>query len=117
MIFYRLDGAYSDVAEEATAFSGPRTPCYFGTFVALCPTHEMLDAERHWIRALTDELKPHALGTGAYVNVMRETDVADVRKVYGPKYRRLQAVKARIRSREHLPSKRQYPPGTRGGRS
>ncbi len=94
LIFYWLDGAYTHVAEEATAFGGPRTPCYFGNFIGLCPEKEMLPAERQWIRDLADELRPYALGSGTYVNVMPEPDVSDVQDVYGTKFTRLQTVKA-----------------------
>ena len=94
LVFYWLDGAYAQVAEEATAFGGPRTPCYFGNFIGLCPTQEMLPAERQWIRALADDLSPYTLGSGTYVNVMPEPDVSDVQDVYGAKFTRLQAVKA-----------------------
>ena len=65
LVFYWLDGAYAQVAEEATAFGGPRTPCYFGSFIGLCPTQEMLPAERQWIRALADDLSPYRLGSVA----------------------------------------------------
>ena len=94
LVFYWLDGAYAQVAEEATAFGGPRTPCFFGSFIGLCPTQEMLPAERQWIRGLADDLGPYALGSGTYVNVMPEADVSDVQDVYGAKFTRLQAVKA-----------------------
>ena len=94
LIFYWLDGAYTQVAEEATAFGGPRTPCYFGNLIALCPTQEMLADERQWIRALADDLRPYALGSGTYINVMPEPDVSDLQDVYGAKFTRLQAVKA-----------------------
>ncbi len=72
LIFYWLDGAYAEVHDQATAFSGPRTPCYFGNLIALCPTQEMLPAERQWIRDLSDDLRPYALGSTTYVNVTPE---------------------------------------------
>ena len=53
----------------------------------------MLPAERQWIRALADDLSPYTLGSGTYVNVMPEPDLADVQGVYGAKFTRLQAVK------------------------
>jgi FAD/FMN-containing dehydrogenase len=94
LIFYWLDGAYSEVAEDATAFGGPRAPCYFGNFIGLCPAPEMLPAERQWIRSLADDLAPYTLRSGSYVNVMPEPDVDEVQDVYGAKFARLQAVKA-----------------------
>lgn len=93
LIFYRLDGAYSSVGDDDTAFSGPRMPCYFGTLVGLCPEPEMLVSEREWVRALAEELEPHTLGAGTYVNVLPESDAATVQDAYGAKFARLQAVK------------------------
>ena len=94
LIFYWLDGAYAEVPEQATAFSGPRTPCYFGNFIALCPDQEMLPAERQWIRELSDDLRPYALGSMTYVNVTPEPDASEVQDVYGAKFSRLQDIKA-----------------------
>lgn len=91
--FYRLDGAYSEVADDATAFSGPRTPCYFANLIGLCPAPQMLGPERAWIRSLHGALQPYALGTGSYVNVAPELDTAGVRDTYGTKFARLQAIK------------------------
>ena len=109
LVFYWLDGAYAQVADEATAFGGPRTRCYFGSFIGLCPTQEMLPAERQWIRALANDLSPYTLGSGTYVNVMPEPDVSDVQDVYGGKFTRLQAVKAKLRSGQRLSPQRQHP--------
>jgi hypothetical protein len=69
LIFYRLDGAYAAVADQATAFSGPR------------------------IRELSDDLRPYTLGSMTYVNVTPEPDVDEVQDVYGAKFTRLQDVK------------------------
>jgi hypothetical protein len=93
LIFYRLDVAYSEVGENDTSFGGGRSPRYFGTFVALCPTPDMLPAERDWIRALFDALRPHMLGGGTYVNVLTEQDDARIRETYGAKFERLQMIK------------------------
>jgi Berberine and berberine like len=95
VLFYRLDQAYSEVAEDATAFGGGRTPRYAGFFVGLCPTPEMLIAEREWVRSLWDALSPHMMGTGTYVNALPEEDNVRIRDTYGEKYDRLLAVKAR----------------------
>lgn len=94
LIFYRLDSAYAEVSDEATAFSGPRTPCYFGNLVALCPAPELLPAERQWIRELHADLQPHTIYGGSYVNVTPEPDLAGIHDVYGSKFARLQAIKA-----------------------
>ncbi|MFT4167123.1 MAG: BBE domain-containing protein [Microlunatus sp.] len=83
----------AEVSDEATAYSGPRTPCYFATLVALCPTPELLPAERQWIRELHADLQPHAIYAGSYVNVSPEPDLAGIHDVYGSKLARLRAIK------------------------
>ena len=93
LIFYRLDEAYSEVRDDDTAYSGGRSPCYFGTFVALCPNQELLAAERMWVRSLFDALQPHMITAGTYVNVLVEADNARIRASYGAKYDRLSAIK------------------------
>jgi hypothetical protein len=50
--FFRLDGAYSQVGELDTAFSGGRSP-RFGVFIcAMTPDSTVLAAERTWARNL-----------------------------------------------------------------
>jgi hypothetical protein len=93
LIFYRLDQAYSDVADDATAYSGGRSPRYFATFIASCPTPELLVPERKWVQSLFESLRPHMMTTGTYVNVLVEADDARIRQSYGPKYDRLQIIK------------------------
>ena len=46
VLFYRLDEAYCEVGEDATAFGGGRSPRYEGFIIGLCPVPEMLAAER-----------------------------------------------------------------------
>ncbi|WP_237706695.1 FAD-binding oxidoreductase [Kribbella flavida] len=94
-LFYRLDGAYSQVAEDATAFAGGRSPRYACFVVGVCPAPELMPAEREWVRTFWEALQPHAFGSGAYVNALGE-EVSDdrVRAVYGAKYDRLARVKA-----------------------
>jgi hypothetical protein len=93
VLFYRLDEAFSDVGENDTAFGGGRSPRYFGTFVAICPTPDMLPAEREWVGSLFEALRPHMLGGGTYINVLAEQDDARVRETYGAKLDRLQMIK------------------------
>ena len=95
MLFYRLDEAYCDVGEDDTAFGGARTPRYTGFFIGLCPTQEMLVAERAWVRSLWDALSPHMMGGGTYVNGLAEADNDRLRATYGAKYDRLAAVKTK----------------------
>ncbi|MEU0095507.1 FAD-binding oxidoreductase [Kribbella sp. NPDC006257] len=93
-LFYRLDEAYSEVGEDDTAFGGGRSPRYAVFIVAICPTPELLDHDRAWVRSFWEALRPHAIGIGGYVNAMAESEDARVRATYGPKYERLARIKA-----------------------
>ena len=93
LIFYRLDEAYSDVGDDDTAYSGGRSPRYFGTFVAVCPTPQLLVSEREWVQSVFDALRPHMITTGTYINVLVEADDRRVRESYGPKYDQLSLIK------------------------
>jgi FAD/FMN-containing dehydrogenase len=94
MLVYRLDGAYSSVPDDATAFSGSRAPGYAVFIVALCPTPELLEHDRAWARSFWDAVVPVSRGIGSYVNAMSDPDVDRVRTSYGAKYDRLAAIKA-----------------------
>jgi hypothetical protein len=50
VIFYRLDGAYSAVAQDATSFSGGRSPRYALFIIGVCPAPEVFVPEREWVR-------------------------------------------------------------------
>jgi FAD binding domain/Berberine and berberine like len=92
VLFYRVDGAYSSVGDDETAFGGDRSPGWYVFNVALCPTAEMLLAEREWVRGLYSAMAPHMV-TRTYVNVVDE-DNSDVAAAYGPeKYKRLAHIK------------------------
>jgi FAD/FMN-containing dehydrogenase len=94
LLFYRLDQAYSQVGENDTAFSGGRSPRFAVFIVAICPTPDILAADRAWARSFWQALLPHSLGAGSYVNAMTEFDDDRVRAAYGPaKYQRLAAIK------------------------
>ncbi|HWD81058.1 MAG TPA: FAD-binding oxidoreductase [Kribbella sp.] len=95
MLAYRLDGAYSKVPEDATAFSGSRAPGYAVFIVAVCPTPELLEHDRAWVRSFWEAMLPASRGTGSYVNALSDLDADDrVRASYGAKYDRLAAIKA-----------------------
>jgi hypothetical protein len=84
VLFYRLDGAYSAVAADATAFSGGRSPRYGVFIIGVCPAPEMLPGEREWVRGLAEALRPHAAGDGSYVNGSTDFDELDpVLSAYG----------------------------------
>ncbi|HLI39240.1 MAG TPA: FAD-binding oxidoreductase [Streptosporangiaceae bacterium] len=92
--FYRLDGAYSQIGEDDTAFGGGRSPRYAAFIVAFCSAPHLLPAERAWARSLWGAMLPHSLGAGSYVNAMPETGEDRVRAAYGPaKYQRLAGIK------------------------
>ena len=46
LLFFRLDEAYCETGEDDTAFGGGRTPRFAGFVVGVCPTSELLPAER-----------------------------------------------------------------------
>jgi hypothetical protein len=94
LLFYRLDGAYSAVAEDETAFSGGRSPRYAVFIIALCPAPELLEADRAWVRSTWEALLPHT-EAGVYVNALTTTEDDRVKAAYGPaKYERLASIKA-----------------------
>jgi hypothetical protein len=96
LLFYRLDGAYSAVGDDETAFSGGRSPRYAVFIIAVCPTPELLDADRAWVRSTWEALLPHATENGVYVNALTTSDEDRVRAAYGPaKYNRLAGIKAK----------------------
>ena len=92
---FRLDGAFTEVDDDATAFGGERRPCYVLNTACVAPTPELLGADTAWVRAFWDALVPHARNAGSYVNFMVEKDQERILAAYGPeKYRRLAAIKA-----------------------
>jgi FAD/FMN-containing dehydrogenase len=96
LLFYRLDGAYSEVGDAETAFSGGRSPRY-GTFiVGAAPDAGLMAADRRWVRDFWSALRPHAVGSGdGYVNGTAEYQDEQVRGSYGAaKYKRLAGIKA-----------------------
>jgi hypothetical protein len=94
MTFYRLDEAYSVPADGDTAFGGSRSPHYTVFIVGMCPTAELLAAERVWVRSLWEALAPHIAPNETYVNAIGESNDNRVRTAYGPeKYERLAKIK------------------------
>jgi FAD/FMN-containing dehydrogenase len=96
LLFYRLDGAYSRVGDDETAFSGGRSPRYGAFIQGLAADADLLAAERHWVRGFWSALRPHAIGSGdGYVNGTTDTHDDQVRNSYGAaKYERLARIKA-----------------------
>ncbi|WP_067452141.1 FAD-binding oxidoreductase [Actinomadura macra] len=89
-----MAGEYHRVQEESTAFSGGRTGKYVVNVTAVCPDRESFETDRVWVRNYWEELAPHAVGKGSYINFMSEYDEDRVKAAYGAaKYARLAAVK------------------------
>ena len=105
MTIFSLGGAFADVAEQETAFSGSRVARYLVNVTAVAPDAELLATDRAWVRSVWQALLPHASELGGYVNCMADSaDSADgmadddenhVQTAYGPaKYQRLAQIKA-----------------------
>ena len=97
VLFYRVDGAYSALAEDATAFSGGRSP-RFGVFIiGVCPAPPVLSGEQAWVRSVAEAMPAYAVGDGSYVNGSSEFDDMDpVAAAYGAaKFGRLVELKSK----------------------
>jgi len=92
---YRLDGAYCEVDDDATAFSGARSPRYNVFIIVDGPVPELLEADRPWVRALHDALTVHSPVKDTYVNALAGDEGEDrMRAAYGAgKYERLAGIK------------------------
>jgi hypothetical protein len=96
LLVYRLDGAYSLVGDDETAFSGGRSPRYGFFIIGYAPDADLLAADRGWVRNLWEALRPHAISGGdGYVNGTADYQNDRVRGSYGTaKYTRLARIKA-----------------------
>jgi hypothetical protein len=96
VLFYRLDGAYSQVGDDETAFGGGRSPRYGAFFNAIATDTDTLAADREWVRGFWNALRPYAIGSGdGYVNASADLKSDRVRGTYGArKYDRLARIKA-----------------------
>lgn len=96
LLAYRLDGAYSRVGDDETAFSGGRSPRYNFFIIGYAPDADLLAADRGWVRNLWEALRPHAISGGdGYVNGTADYHNDRVRGSYGAaKYARLARIKA-----------------------
>lgn len=95
LLFYRLDGAYSRVGDDDTAFGGGRSPRFGAFVVGFAPDAGLLAADRGWVRDFWEALRPHAIGSGeGYVNSLVEYGEDRLRATYGPaKFDRLARIK------------------------
>jgi FAD/FMN-containing dehydrogenase len=92
---FPLGGRYAEIPDDATAFAGRRSTRWSISLVAQTEDAATLEADREWVRAAWQELRPFAGSDRAYVNFLGDVDEARVRTAYGEeKYRRLAALKA-----------------------
>ena len=64
---------------------------------AAAPNRELYEADRIWVRDFWDAMRPHATGSGGYINFLVEADDDRVRASYGEaKYQRLARLKAEV---------------------
>jgi FAD/FMN-containing dehydrogenase len=96
LLLYRLDGAFSMVGDDDTAFSGGRSPRFGAFIVGVAPDAAGLMAERRWVADMWEALRPYAIGSGdGYVNGTADYESDRVRNSYGTrKYERLARIKA-----------------------
>jgi hypothetical protein len=96
LLVYRLDGAFSQVGDDQTAFGGGRSPRYGAFIEGVTADADALAVERGWVRGFWEALRPHALGSGAgYINGVAEYSGDGVRGSYGTAtYERLARIKA-----------------------
>jgi hypothetical protein len=92
LFFYRLDGAYSQVGEDDTAFAGGRSPRFAVMIVGLATSAELLSAERVWVRAFLRR-RPGA------------------QQLWSGEVRATRAHQDGLRPAQRLPPQRQHPPG------
>ncbi|MEP6875840.1 MAG: FAD-binding oxidoreductase [Burkholderiales bacterium] len=93
---FTLAGAYRAPADADTAFGGSRSAGYVFNIEAATADRDVYEADRAWVRNFWDAMRPHATGSGGYVNFMVEVDDDRVRASYGEaKYQRLARIKAK----------------------
>jgi FAD/FMN-containing dehydrogenase len=90
-----MGGAYAEVGEDDTAWSGRRDVKYAMVVEGLAADADSFVGARHWARDTWEALLPMAEGPGTYVNMLAEVDDRIVRASYGEsKYARLARIKA-----------------------
>ncbi|MFX0580117.1 FAD-binding oxidoreductase [Nocardia nepalensis] len=96
MPIFVLDGAFTAVGEDDTAFGGARSAHYVCNIEAACPDAETLAVDRAWVRSTWEALRPFASNQGGYVNFMSDAGEDRVRASYGPtKYAKLADIKTK----------------------
>ena len=92
---FLLTGTFLEKSDGDTAFGGARSGGYVFNISAAAHTPDVFETDRAWVRAFWDAMRPHARGTGGYLNFQSDLDEDRVRASYGPeKYARLAQLKA-----------------------
>ena len=91
---FPLGGAYRRADSDATSFGGSRDIRFVVNISATALSPAEYEAERAWSRSYWGALVQHAATVGSYINFMTDYEEDRVRSAYGPKYERLQQVKA-----------------------
>ncbi|MEU7818532.1 FAD-binding oxidoreductase [Pseudonocardia sp. NPDC049154] len=95
VLIFPFGGAYAEVGDDDTAFGGGRGLRYVIAIEAIAPDSETMAIDRTWVRDTWDALRPAAVGSGSYVNLMAETPEDALRSAYGArKFERLAQIKA-----------------------
>jgi hypothetical protein len=95
MPIFSMRGAFTEVADDATAFGGPRRESILINIDSLATEPEPYAVDRAWVREFWEALVPVSSNSAGYVNFMAEYEADRVRTSYGPeKYERLARVKA-----------------------
>ncbi len=81
---FPLSGAFARIADADTAFGGSRHGKWVFNISATCATPEILAGDRAWVRDFWTALRPHATGSGTYVNFLTDADDDRIRNSYGP---------------------------------
>ncbi len=90
-----LRGAYTRVGEDETAFGGRRKGTWSLSIAGQVPEAERLEAERAWVRAFWEALRPYSRDATGYMNHMSEYEEDRMRATFGPaKHDRLARIKA-----------------------
>jgi len=90
-----MGGAMLDTPESETALAVRNVKwCYHALSMWMDPSQEAADAHVGWAKGLKEAIKPHTRD-GVYLNFTSEDDDERVRSTYGPKYDRLQELKAK----------------------
>ena len=92
---FLLTGAFLDKGDDDTAFGGTRVGGFVFNIAAAATEHGLFEADRDWVRAFWEAMRPHARGAGGYLNFQSDQDEDRVRASYGTeKYARLAQLKA-----------------------